>query len=192
MINQYPLNETALISQLRHSDRKAFALIYERYWEKLYVAACHRLRTREIAQELVQEVFTNLWLRREELSIRKDLGAYLYSALKYEMLDHLRSVAVRERYAKEYRKVTGLYPHATQRQLPFDELHAQMKKEIGKLPGKCRLVFTLSRLEYYSHKEIGEQLNITPKTVEAHMSRALKTLRISLKDFLPLLLFVLH
>ena len=187
MANPLPLDESTAIARLRQGDRKAFTLIYEQYWEKLFVVAYRRLHDREAAEEMVQNVFTALWARRERLAIEKSLGAYLGSSLKYEVLNHLRAQAVRERYAQEQLVTAPAGSDDTGQLLSFEELRQRMDEEISKLPEKCRLVFTLSRLEGFSNKEIAEQLEISPKTVEAHMGKALKTLRNGLDEYLPVL-----
>lgn len=188
MANPLPLNESLTIASLQQGDRKAFTLIYEAYWEKLFVVAYRRLRDREAAEEMVQNVFTSLWWRREKLAIEKSLSAYLGASLKYEVLNYLRAQAVRERYAQEQLATAPAGDEYTGQVLSFEELRQRMDEEISKLPEKCRLVFTLSRLEGYSNKEIAEQLDISPKTVEAHMGKALKSLRGGLDEYLPLLL----
>lgn len=185
MVNSLSIDESLTIASLRQGDRQAFTLIYEHYWEKLFVVAYRRLRDREAAEEMVQNVFTSLWARREKLSIEKSLGAYLGASLKYEVLNYLRAQAVRERYAMEQMATAPAGDEYTGQVLSFEELRQRMDEEISKLPEKCRLVFTLSKLEGYSNKEIAEQLDISPKTVEAHMGKALKTLRGGLEEFLP-------
>jgi RNA polymerase sigma-70 factor (family 1) len=190
MHQPFPPDESQAIASLRLGDREAFRRLYDLYWEKLYVVAYRRLRDREVAEELVQNVFTNLWVRREKLAIEKSLSAYLGSSLKYEVLNHLRAQAVRERYAQEHAPPEGV--EFTQQQLSFEELYERMNREINKLPEKCRLVFTLSRMEGYSNQEIADELDISTKTVEAHMSKALKSLRTGLGEYLPVLLVLLN
>lgn len=183
MLQYYPNQEESLLSRVREDDRRAFNRIYEQYWHKLYRAAYQRLRDRETAQELVQEVFANLWLRRADLCIEKSLDRYLYRSLKYEVMNHFRAVAVRERYASQYRHSTSGRDEATLHLLSFNELSTRMEKEIGKLPEKCRAVFELSRHQGYSTAQIAETLNISPKTVEVHVGKALKMLRTGLREY---------
>ncbi len=184
MLQYYPNQEEPLLSRVREDDRRAFNRIYEQYWHKLYRAAYQRLRDREVAQELVQEVFANLWLRRADLCIEKSLDRYLYRSLKYEVMNHFRAMAVRERYASQYLRGTSGRDEATLHLLSFNELHARVEKEIGKLPEKCRAVFELSRHQGYSTVQIAETLNISPKTVEVHVGKALKMLRTGLREYM--------
>ncbi len=183
MLQYYPTQAEPLPSGVREDDRRAFNHLYEQYASKLYRAAYQRLRDREVARELVQEIFTNLWLRRADLCIEKSLDRYLYRSLKYEVMNHFRAVAVRERYASQYRHSTSGRDEATLHLLSFNELSTRMEKEISKLPEKCRAVFELSRHQGYSTVEIAEALRISHKTVEAHVGKALKMLRTGLRDF---------
>jgi RNA polymerase sigma-70 factor (ECF subfamily) len=152
----------------REGDCRAFKHLYEQYWHKLCRAAYGRLRDRETAQELVQEIFAKLWMRRADLRVEKSLDCYLYRSLRYEVMNHCRAVAVRQRYARQYRRSTSARDEATLHLLSFNELNDRMQKEINKLPEKCRAVFELSRHQGYSTVQIAEALNISPKTVEVH------------------------
>jgi len=183
MLQYYPVEEECLLSRVREGDRRAFARIYEQYRPKLCRVAYRRLRDRETAEELVQEIFTNLWVRRGQLRIEQSLDQYLYRSLRYEVMNHYRALAVRERYATQYRHGTALHDEATQHLLAFNELNARVEKEIGKLPEKCRAVFELSRHQGYSTVEIAEALRISHKTVEAHVGKALKMLRTGLREY---------
>ncbi len=183
MLQYYPIEEECLLSRVREGDRRAFSRIYEQYRPKLCRAAYRRLRDREVAQELVQEVFANLWLRRAVLCIEKSLDRYLYRSLKYEVMNHFRALAVRERYASQYRHGTAPHDEPTQHLLAYNELNARMEKELDKLPEKCRAVFELSRHQGYSTVQIAQALNISPRTVEVHVGKALKLLRTGLREF---------
>ncbi len=183
MLQYYPIEEECLLSRVREGDRRAFARIYEQYRPKLCRAAYRRLRDRDTAEELVQEIFTKLWVRRGALRIEQSLDQYLYRSLRYEVINHCRALAVRERYASQYRHGTAPHDEPTQHLLAYNELNARMEKELDKLPEKCRAVFELSRHQGYSTVQIAEALGISPKTVEAHVGKALKMLRTGLREF---------
>jgi RNA polymerase sigma-70 factor (family 1) len=173
-----------LVQRIREGDCRAFAHMYEKYSPKLFRATYQRLRDRETAQEIVQEIFANLWLRRADLHIHRSLEHYLYRSLRYEMLNHFRALAVRARYASQYRLSVSSGDEGTQHLLSLNELNARLEIEMGRLPQKCRNVFIMSRYSGYSTREIAEALNISPRTVEVHMGNALRILRIGLQEFI--------
>lgn len=185
-------DENVLISQLRQGDEVAFERLYNRYWEKLLTLAYHRTGSMETAKELLQEVFANLWRRREQLHIQTTFAAYIFSAMKYTILDFIRSQAVKEKYIEAIKKTAIESDNSTIHLMAYDELSTIIEKEICKLPEKCQQVFRLSRMEHYSNKEIAEKLHISPKTVENQITKALRVLRANLQEFTPYLsLFLL-
>jgi RNA polymerase sigma-70 factor (ECF subfamily) len=183
MADRYTYNERTLTHLLQQGDEEAFELLYNRYWEKLLTVAYHRTGSMETAKELVQDVFTNLWRRRNHLNIKTTFAAYIFSAMKYTILDHIRSQAVKEKYAEAIKKTALGTDNTTLDFIAYRELNSILEKEINKLPEKCRMVFRLSRVEHYSTKEIAEKLQISPKTVENQLTKALKVLRANMQEF---------
>lgn len=190
MVDQYPHDESTLILLLRQGDEEAFEVLYNRYWEKLLTIAYHRIGSMEVAKELVQDVFTNLWRRRQQLTIQTTFGAYIFSAMKYTILDHIRAQAVKEKYIAAIKTAVQYADNSTVDFIAYEELNHTLEQEIRKLPEKCRMVFRLSRIEHYSTKEIAEKLQISPKTVENQITKALKLLRVNLREFTTLLVFL--
>ena len=176
-------DDAALAQALTGSDELAFAEIYSRYWDGLQAHARRKLGCGHDAEEMVQDVFVALWHKRGTAVIQQ-LGAYLYSALRYRIIDHLRAQMVRKTYA-------GTLPHApavadcgTEHAVAAADLSAALAASVRSLPGHAQQVFQLSRLEHRSVPEIAAQLQVSPKTVEYHLARSLKLLRTYLKDFL--------
>lgn len=178
-------DEELLIRHLRQGDEEAFEVLYNRYWEKMLTLAYHRTGSMEIAKELVQDVFANLWRRRHQLRIQTTFAAYIFSAMKYTVLDYIRSQTVREKYVEAIRKTAIEMDNTTLDFIAYEELNSIFEKEVNKLPEKCQEVFRLSRMEHYSIKEIAEKLHISPKTVENQISKALKVLRANMQEFTP-------
>ncbi|MBC7922503.1 MAG: RNA polymerase sigma-70 factor [Ferruginibacter sp.] len=178
-------DDAQLAARLKAGDRDAFVVIYQRYWEKLYAFAYARLQSKEAAEDIVQDIFIRLWSHRAERNI-ENLNAYLSASLKYEVLDHFRSQSVHRKHDRNLAESLGRSIDHTQDILGFDELYRELQKGLEHLPEKCRLVFEMSRNQGLPTKEISRQLDITPKTVEFHISKALKILRLKLKDFLYL------
>ena len=183
MGDRYTYDERTLTHLLQQGDEEAFELLYNRYWEKLLTVAYHRTGSMETAKELVQDVFTNLWRRRNHLNIKTTFAAYIFSAMKYTILDYIRSQAVKEKYAEAIKKTALGTDNTTIDFIAYRELNSILEKEINKLPEKCRMVFRLSRVEHYSTKEIAEKLQISPKTVENQLTKALKVLRANMQEF---------
>lgn len=176
-------DENLLIQLLRQGDEDAFAVLYNRYWEKLLTHAYHRTASLEIAKELTQEVFANLWRRRTQLNIKTSFAAYIFTALKYTLLDHIRSQAVKDKYVEAIKKTVSETDNSTLDFIAFEELSKTLEEEINKLPERCRLVFRLSRMEHYSHEEIAKKLQISTKTVENQITKAIKILRANMQEF---------
>lgn len=178
------LTDEHLIELLRDNrqEEKAFAEIYERYWKKLSSLAIFKTNSSETAAEIVQEIFIKLWENRNT-SIISHLESYLFTALKYQIISHLRTVI-------SNRNITDVYAepqvnaHET---LTADALKLAIESAIGELPTKTQQVFRMSRFDEKSHKEISSELDISEKSVEYHITQTLKVLREHLKDFLVLL-----
>ena len=179
-----PYNEShtdqALVQLLQQNDDDAFTAIYLRYWDKLTVVAMHRLGNLEEAREVVQEVFCNLWRRREQLEIDHSLNTYLAAAVKYEVFKRFSVKSRRRRLQLDALDQWQEANDDTLQQLQARELHTELFTLVKALPEKCRIVFQLSRDKGYTHKQIASELGIAEKTVEAHLSAALRKLRLGL------------
>ncbi|MBE8721846.1 RNA polymerase sigma-70 factor [Sphingobacterium pedocola] len=179
--------DVELLSLLIQSDAVAFTEIYNRYWKKLFVLAANRMHNLEDAEEVVQDIFTSLWNRRDKVEITSELSSYLAVSVKYRVIRTLNRYYNMQKYVD-----AALTDHAiddsTQQYLAFDELRTELGKYVQQLPEKCKLVFQLSREEGYSQKQISEELGISEKTVEAHLGKAFKTLRSKLTNFMVTLL----
>jgi RNA polymerase sigma-70 factor (ECF subfamily) len=173
---------------LRSSDRAAFTEIYDRYWDKLYSVAANKLKDAWLAEELVQDIFLDLWRRREQLDLSDKVAAYLAVAMKYKVINAQVKRSRLQLYQDYANRQGWLADYSTENQLSFDELKDRLAKLVAKLPKKCRLIYKLSREAGYSQKEIARELDISEKTVESHLSRAIKSLRTSLSQFLFFLL----
>jgi len=169
-----------MLERLKAGSEQAFQHIYKCYWEKVFITACQKLRNPHEAEEIAQEIFLDLWKRRESLDIAISLNAYLAAAVKYKVIDKL---AERNRQLRIQREIQSTESdNSTLAWLSFEDLQEQLMSAVALLPEKCRMVFTLSRHEGLTHKQIAEQLGIAEKTVESHLSRALRSLRSSLQS----------
>lgn len=174
-------SDEQLLALLKNGDQLAFEQIYSRYWKKLFTLAFHKLQSKHDAEDIVHEIFASIWVRRLELQINL-LEAYLAVAVKYKILEYFDKAIHHTPVSDE--------SHANlATTLPSDQLDARiladlLSQKIQQLPEKCRIVFEQSRLEGKSNPEIARELNISRKTVEKHISTALRQLRLNMKDFL--------
>ncbi|TGE14235.1 RNA polymerase sigma-70 factor [Hymenobacter elongatus] len=183
-------DDDALAAALIQDDELAFAEIYERYWLPLFKVAHRKVNSREGAEEIVQELFLALWNRRREHSIQK-LSSYLNAAVRYQVLDWIKSKMTHGAYLSYARTHQATADRGTEEAVAADDLSLALASSLNALPGHTREVFRRSRLEHQSVREIAGYLNLSQKTVEYHLTRALKVLRVRLKEFLgvALLLF---
>ena len=181
------ITDDELLLLLKKGDDAAFTEIYQRYWDRLFVLAMHRLGNMEEAKELVQDIFFNLWKKRNSLQLEYSLNTYLATAVKYEVLNRMASRSRHQRYRQHASLTWQEATPDTENQLQFHELQQQLASLVKELPQKCRIVFQLSREKGYSQKRIATELGIAEKTVEAHLSLALRKLRMGLSHLFTLL-----
>lgn len=184
------LSDLELIELLKGNNQKALSALYFRYWEKLLVVAGNRLNNKEIAEECVQNVFCSLWQRRHDLELKHSLSTYLAVAVKYQVIKQMD---------KQYRIQEGIdnivsfqATHSTADEYLLEkEMMANIQDAITRLPEKCRIVFKMSREDGMSNKQIANELNLSEKTVEAHITKAIRSLRNDLALFPPILFLIL-
>lgn len=179
------LDDDTLVKLLQKGNDAAFTEIYHRYWNRLFSVAANKLNyDLKLAEELVQDIFLDLWHRREVLDIRGSLSLYLAAAMKYKVIDARLKKKRMAAYTENLAAQAPIGDTSTEKQISFDELQYELSALVSSLPEKCQLVYKLSREAGYSQKEIAHHLSISEKTVESHLARAVKTLRLGLKNFL--------
>ena len=182
MSSDIKMREQELISRLNHGDESALATIYKDNWEVMYLAAYNLVKNKQISEDIVQDVFITIWKKREKLEIKVSLKSYLYTSTIYKTYDYFRknkSAITVELIENFNERIQTSNPET---KLMDKELTEYLETIIGELPEKCKIVFNLSRNEQLSHKEIAAQLNISTRTVEGHITKALKILRASLSS----------
>lgn len=167
-----------------------FEALFRQHFKSLYAYACGMLRDEVMAEEMVQNVFCKLWEKGADLKIQQSITAYLYRAVYHECLNYIRHLKVRaahQSFVKHHQSPVGDSGGA---RVQLRELQVKLEAAMKKLPEKCRVVFQLSRFEELRYQEIADRLQISVKTVENQMGKALRILRSELADFLPLLLLL--
>ncbi|MFN8254532.1 MAG: RNA polymerase sigma-70 factor [Bacteroidales bacterium] len=169
--------ERVTIHALRKGSVEAFNLCYDLYFSSLCSYANLIVHNHEIAEEIVQEIFVNIWIQKENLPVHTSLKAYLAKSVKNDCLDYLKHLKVKENYAEKYLRDFSEWYEDIFYDLINKDIQQSLDKAIEKLPPQCREVFTLSRFEYLSYREISEKLGISVKTVENQIGKALKIVR---------------
>lgn len=171
------LSDAELLALIRTGDGLAFKELYNRYFETLLNMAYKRLCCVEIAEEVVQDIFVSLFVRRESIEIKSSLEGYLKNALKYKIFDVFRAMAVHDRYLNNVLHQYPIHSHTPESSFELKELSQEISLVTDKLPLKCREVFVLSRVEQMSNKSIAEKLGISVSTVEKHIGKAMNVMR---------------
>lgn len=182
------LNDDELIRLVQQDDEQAFAAIYDRYWQELFISARRIVESRDIAQDAVQEVFISLWKRRAGLEVSY-LRHWLYQAVRFQVFKAIRHDKVDRKVKDKLARVTmDIVSHDPIR---FRELQQLITRIIDALPEDQAEFFRMSRDEGKTYREIAEEKNVSVKTVEKKMSAALKEINTRLGDPLTILL-ILH
>lgn len=184
---------------LQKNKDRAFEQIYLRYYSRMKRFACRYVLFEEDAENIVHDIFLELLEREEILSSHMNLLAFLFTAVKNKSIDHLRRQSIKQRTSEELKE-----EYAIALQMSLDSLEAFdlnmfsennietiLQNAINSLPEKCREIFILSKIEGEKQKAIAQKLHISINTVETQMGVAYKKLREELKNYLPILFFII-
>ena len=185
--NQF--SDFELILRLKEDDESAFTEIYERYKWVLYSHAYKKLKNREEAKDVIQELFSGLWTKRNVINLNANLSGYLYTAMRNKILNVIAHQQVADKYIDSLEAYTSQNSFLTDHLIREKQLAMQIEQEIDSLPPKMKALFLLSRKEYLSHREIACKMEISEETVKRQMKNALKTLRLKLGIFSFFLFF---
>lgn len=174
----------------RSLDKVQFEKLFKRHFEHLCHFAQQYVADADAAQDICQKVFIALWQKREDIDPQLAVKSYLFTAVKNRCLNHIRD-------QKKYRSTVldvdcGDIEWAVEEDhFAMTELQEKVSAALNQLPEKCRMVFEMSRYREMTYREIAAELDISQKTVEAHMSKAIKELRVHLQDYLLVMLIIL-
>lgn len=181
MLNKETIQQTG--SEPVRINRQTFELLYDEHWGKVYGICYNNLRDVEAARELVQDIFRSLWERREELQIT-DIGRYLVRAAKLKTFEYIRNKVSQQKHIETKLKTIATYTNGTEEQVLYNDLKSQVNTAVDTLPPQCKKVYKLSREQGLSNRDIANQLLISERAVEYHITKALGVLRINLSSFL--------
>lgn len=174
----HTLSDDKLLMLIAEGDHRAFEGIYDRYFDLVFLQAYNKLRDEQQAKDIVQEVFANLWLRRDACGSIKNVAGYLVTSVKNRIFNSFSRQEVQSKYIKSLGDfMTVNYLDSTDHLVREKEFAAFIEKSIQSLPVRMRAVFELSRKKNLSHIEIAHHLQTTEKNVAQHITNALKILR---------------
>jgi len=182
------------IPSLRKGEKKAYEDIYNEFFGVLYHLCLNYLHDEKVAEEIVQDTFMKLWEIRETLNDQINIRNFLYTITKNNCLNYLRNQKISLKHQENVKYLEMQFNYEALEKLgnyiQFEELRSKIDEAISKLPTELIETFQLSRFEELSYKEIAEKQNISIKTVEARISKALRILRVELKDYLPVVYLI--
>jgi RNA polymerase sigma-70 factor, ECF subfamily len=182
------LNESHITELLARKSEAAFEQVFKEHFKNLHSYACTIVRDEPAAEGIVQNVFLKLWDRGDSFNIQSSVAAYLYRAVYNESLNYLKHQKVKQSYVKyAQHSMSESTRENASKKIIVAELEQKIKVALSELPEQCRTIFQLSRFEELKYQQIADKLDISIKTVEAQMGKALKLMRIKLADYLPLL-----
>ncbi|MET3606925.1 RNA polymerase sigma-70 factor (ECF subfamily) [Mucilaginibacter rubeus] len=188
------ISEKQLVSLLNDSDHRAYTEIYHRYFDLIFRHAFKKLRDEDVAKDIVQEVFSNLWLKRSAYVIGQNLGGYLFTAVRNRIFNFWAHEKVESAYWDSFADYSDIEQYAdasTDYLIRERQLMEYIERQVRQFSPRMREIFELSRKEYLSHREIAERLETTEGNVSKQLTNALRILRARLGAFTILLLIVL-
>lgn len=177
-------SESAFLESIKNGDKNAFEKLFRNYYSYLCSYATTYLHNVEASQDIVQEFFFKLWQKKEGLPDNINIQAYLFKSIQNSCLNYIKHQKIEERH-KELSANNHKNSFSEENITETNELHTKIRLAIDKLPPERRKIFIMHRLEELKYKEIADKLNISIKTVENQIGKALVFLREELKDFLP-------
>ncbi|HEY9007600.1 MAG TPA: RNA polymerase sigma-70 factor [Ohtaekwangia sp.] len=184
--------EQRTLTSLKTGDITAFEMLFRTHYQPLCNYAYTFVQDRDEAEEIVQSTFLSVWEKRENLEIRTAIKPYLYAMVRNACLNMLKHEKIKQQHATIELAVAEKSVESVTRSVMASELETKIYEAMEKLPQQCRLIFKLSRFEELKYSEIADQLNLSVKTVENQMGKALKIMREQLKDYLPLLIVLMN
>ncbi len=175
------------VSLVKLTDQKVFEQLFNEHYASLCAFAFHYTEDHQVAEDIVQDVFSTLWENADKVEIRTNLKSYLLGAVRNAALNYLKHSKIVDRYQQEEKTTPA--PALSHDFLEFEELHEQIEQALDQLPPKCREVFEMSRVEEMKYSEIAKNLDISIKTVETQISRALKVMRQVLGHYIKTIIF---
>lgn len=179
--------ENLFLKVVLHDDEKAFKILFHEFYSAMCVYCDRIVDNMEDAEDIVQDTFYKIWKNRKRIEITTSFRNFLITGVKNGALDFLRKKDLSHRYAKK-QSMSYDTSKTPEDFYTFNELQSKISEVLDKLPPRMREMFEMNRFKGMTYNEIATQMSVSPKTVESDMSKALKILRMELKEYLPLLI----
>ncbi|MCL3782661.1 RNA polymerase sigma-70 factor [Prolixibacteraceae bacterium JC049] len=190
--------EKGLVDGIRKGDESSFKKVHQLFYPRLYYFVLEFIPQSDLVENIIQETFMTLWQKREALLENTNLGAYLFTVAKNNCLTRLRDQKYCQKlFVNEIMDESELELNRSalleidSSAFVVEEIEQIIQETLAQLPPQCRRVFEMSRFKEMKNREIAEELDISIKVVEKHMTRALKTFRTALKDYIPFVAYLL-
>ncbi len=181
------ISDFELITRIKEGDEAAFRIVFDSYSSKLYYFSLRFLKEKEPCQEVIQEVFMNLWINRDKLDSQYPIAPYLYTITRRLTLNVLRQVANSQSALEKMWLNLQISSNETEELVHLEDLERFTEQVLSNLPKQQQLIYRMSRQQELSYDEIAEELNISRNTVKNHLVSALKTLRTQLQKAFSIL-----
>lgn len=168
-----------LLQQMAIDSTMAFEEVHKRYAAKLLIYAMNVLKNKEVCEDKIQNIFIDLWTKRKSNTI-KSLSSYLFTAVKYQIFNHLRDNKLSSRDLTRL-NIIDVSMNASE-EVEYTELEKIISNYVTQLPRRCQEIFVLSRYQHKSHKEIAGELDISIQAVKNQISKALGFIRKNLQQ----------
>jgi RNA polymerase sigma-70 factor, ECF subfamily len=176
------VTDNLLVTRIRQNDTRAFKLLYDRYSKKIYFFSLKYLGNNVEAEELVQSVFINVWENRGSLDPGNSVKSYIYKSAVNYIYNYLKKKAIHARFIESQMHENEIQSDNSYEEVIFHDLEKSIKTVVETLPSQQQRIFQLSRHDGLTYQEIAVKLDLSVRTVENQMYRALKTLKKMLKE----------
>ncbi len=182
-----------VLKGLKEGRLEAFDELYNHYRERIYLGAFKLIKSHELAQEILQDVFMKIWENRNTIDLNKNFQSYIFRIMRTTSYDYFRKIALdQERLDSLIIQSLKMQSASAESAIFYKEANSRLEQVLLQLPEKCREVYVLCKLEGRSHQEVSELLNVSPATVNNHIVKASRLIRSHFKpEFYIFLLFFL-
>lgn len=175
-------SDDVLAAKIKDDDQRAFKILYNRYFRRIYYFSIKYLQNKVETEDLVQTAFVSLWEHRKSLDLNQPVKSYLYKSVTNLIYNCLKKRAIRSRYIEYELRRSERYSNQTYDQVYFNDLEKSLDEIVTALPAQQQRIFYLSRGKGYSYERIAQKLNLSVRTVENQIYRTLKVIRKSISS----------
>ncbi len=170
------ITETEWAIKIKKGDKAAFNKLFLRYYDRLCQFVGYYIRDTDVAENIVQELFFRIWINRTTWNFTPNIVSYLYKAARNYSLNHLKNNKIKDKFLDDYSESFNL-SETPEKEFIDREFNNKVHEAINELPEQCRIIFKMKKFDGLKYAEIADIKNISIKTVETQMGRALKHLR---------------